>query len=191
MPWAWGSGPGAGAADAAWQAGAHAECAKARRLSFGAVYFDCRRAYEVLAHGVVGEAASGAKFPAKLAKLALQQYMAPRAVRVASSLSKWTQPRKGIVAGCGLACHLLQCTLRPAAEAVRQAAPEVELRVVVDDAYLENVGLTGRMARSLAEAARAWMTAIAASGGEIHTGKTQVLANTPKARRALEKPWPR
>lgn len=185
--WSWGAGRGRGSGDAAWHSAFAAEVAKARRRAYGQLLFDCRQCYERVPLQVAAGAAAAESFPGRLARVALKQYAAPRALRHAGALSNWTLCRRGLVAGCGLAGDLLRCTLARPARAVQEAAPGATLRLVMDDCTVEAEGTSTAVGCSLRQAADTWRAEVESLEGELNVGKTKLLANGPRARRALRK----
>ena len=183
--WSWGSGSGRGSPDAAWQAAFQAETALARGRSYGGVLYDCRQCYERVPLSVAAGSSAKALFPARLARVALAQYAAPRAVRTAGAISSWQSCPGGLVAGCGFAGYILRCVLSGPVAEVQRDAPDAAVRVVADDCHISAEGSAPAVARALAAATAAWKRGIEDTGGELNVDKTVALVNRPPARRAV------
>ena len=183
--WAWGSGSGRGSPDAAWQAALQAETALIWGRSYGGVLYDCCQCYERVPLRVAAGSSAKARSPVRLARAALAQNAAPRAVRTAGANSSWQSCLGGLVVGCGFAGYILRCVL--AARSQRYSEMPRKLRSALWPMIATSRPKDPRrfVARGLAAATAAWKRGIENISGEFNVEKTVALVNRPRARRAV------
>jgi len=104
-------GAGKGAQRAAWLNAARAEMAVEGGRGYAAVLLDLVKAFEMIPHGHIIEAAKKHGYNLWILRMSLQAYRAPRTIVIDGVCSSLKQATLGITAGSGFATEELACLL--------------------------------------------------------------------------------
>eukprot|EP00972_Heterocapsa_arctica_P040023 5895466-Heterocapsa_arctica.AAC.1 len=152
----------------------------------GAVFLDCSNCYERIPVKALYKGAAAESFPAGQARMACQQYAAPRFVRVAGAAAEAGEVTRGMVVGCGMAVALLQAYLAPLARKIMEEEERAIARTFVDNLRLDKVGSAEAVAKTLVAAYAIAKEGLEKIGQRLQPIKTVILAVGPGARKAVK-----
>ena len=170
---------GMGAQRAAWAAAFDAEAAKARGHDHVATLLDLVKAFEMIPHKQLVEAARATGFSLRVLRMSLAAYRIARTVGVDGVYSETVTATRGITAGSGLATTELRVLLTETIFLLRKTWP-VALKLYVDDLTIAASGRGEDIAKEVAAATDAAVQAFGKLGLEISVKKSLAVASRPK-----------
>ena len=126
-------GPSMGAQRAAWQAAFAAESAARSGNYFAQSLLDLVKAFEMIPHHLIANAARKHNFSPWLLRLSLAAYRLPRTIGVDGVYSRTIVASRGITAGSGFATTELRVLLIDIIDDTYRLYPAIQLAVYVDD----------------------------------------------------------
>jgi hypothetical protein len=182
-------GAGKGAQRAAWAGAFHAENAKLTGQKHAQALIDLVKAFEMIPHQELINAAASREYPLKLLRLSLAAYRLQRAVGINGLFAECVRATRGITAGSGHATTELRVLLIDMVAAIQSRWPPasgVNLLLYVDDLTIMATGteqevrdkidrITAFTAHILEEVLRL----------EISTKKSVITASSPKLAAAI------
>ena len=132
-------GEGMGAQRAAWQVAFRAEAAARDGMHYAQSLLDLVKAFEMLPHNRIAEAAMRHGYNLWLLRLSLAAYRLPRSLGIDGAYSRSVIAVLGITAGSGFATTELRLLLLDVVQSTSRAWPLVTITLYVDDATLEAV----------------------------------------------------
>ena len=144
-------GPGMGAQRASWQAAFASEMAAIMKLDHAQALLDLVKAFEMIPHHLVVQAALDRGYNLVVLRLSLAAYKLGRAVGIDGAFSRRICARRGITAGSGFATTELRLLLQGVIERLQQrwTAACVGIKLYVDDLTLTVTGTPQFVARLL------------------------------------------
>ena len=131
---------GKAALDTVWNQAFSAERTVACGKVAAAVLLDMRSFYENFSHERLQLRANGAGFPARITRLAIAAYRAPRLITQDGRVGPPVMPKRGVIAGCGFATTWVKVyCLQPFKEFCARH-PRVKLDAYIDDLTLSASG---------------------------------------------------
>ena len=170
---------GRGAQRAAWMAAFEAELATARGLDHAASLIDLVKAFEMIPHCHLVQAARQHGFSLKVLRLSLAAYRITRVIGVDSVFSQPVQATRGITAGSGMATSELRLILTDMIYLLRTTFP-VALKLYVDDLTITASGDGVDAARAVAEATDFAVANFKKLGLEVSAKKSVATASRPR-----------
>ena len=128
-----------GAQRAAWQVAFRAEAAARDGMHYAQSLLDLVKAFEMLPHNRIAEAAMRHGYNLWLLRLSLAAYRLPRSLGIDGAYSRSVIAVLGITAGSGFATTELRLLLLDVVQSTSRAWPLVTITLYVDDATLEAV----------------------------------------------------
>ena len=136
-------GAGKGAQRAAWVGAFHAENAKLTKQKHAQALIDLVKAFEMIPHQELINAAASREYPLKLLRLSLAAYWLDRAVGISGLFAECVRATRGITAGSGHATAKLRVLLIDMFAAIQARWPPpsgVHLLLYVDDLTVMSTG---------------------------------------------------
>ena len=125
---------------AAWLSAWEAETANTSGGVYGQSLLDFVKAFEMVSHDRLWDAAKRRQYPLAVLRLALAAYRMPRSISCDGVYSRLIEATRGITAGSGTATAELRNLVLDLLDILAEAFPEVVPAVYVDDVNLEHRG---------------------------------------------------
>jgi hypothetical protein len=156
-----------------------AELAATRGLDHSAALIDLVKAFEMIPHAHLVQAARQHGFSLKVLRLSLAAYRLTRVIGVDGVFSEHLQATRGITAGSGMATSELRLLLTEMVFLLRSTFP-VALKLYVDDLTITASGDGVDAARAAAEATDFAVASFKKLGLEVSVKKSVATANRPR-----------
>ena len=174
-------GRGMGAQRAAWVESFNAEAAGLEKEEQAQALLDLTKAFELVDHELLFEAAKKRGYPLAVLRLSLAAYRLPRTIGIDGCYSREVKAQRGITAGSGFATTELRLLLMDVLEATRNDHwPSVKLTLYVDDLTVSIRGAAKTVARRLAAAVDADVQAFQSLELTVSVSKSTVVASSRK-----------
>jgi hypothetical protein len=168
-----------GAQRAAWLASFEAEQANAKGHDQAAALLDLVKAFEMVPHHLLAQAAKEAGYSIRILRMSLAAYRIARSIGVDGVYSKQVTAARGITAGSGMATTELRLLLTELVYLLRKTWP-VAIKLYVDDLTITASGKGLAAATAAAEAADFAVQSFQKLGLEVSVKKSVAIANRPK-----------
>ena len=156
-----------------------AEAAAADNQDHAAALLDLVKAFEMVPHRLLVQAARDSGFILKVLRMSLAAYRIARVVGIDGAFSREITATRGITAGSGMATSELRLLLADTVYALKKMWP-VALKLYVDDLTITASGDGLQAAVAVAEATDHAVTAFRKLGLDVSVKKSVAVANRPR-----------
>ena len=181
----WWSVKGRSSEKCVWISSAWSEYSTARDMSTATVLLDLKKAFELVRHHHLIQAAIESNFPLWILKLLISMYRMPRVLDMQGVASDVIRAEQTIVPGCHFATVMLQLLLLGPLRQVQSSFRCVMLSVNVDDFALQRNGTASRVLKEVSGASKMLCRLLKEVDMRLAVDKGRVISNSIALRRAL------
>ena len=138
----WATGKGRGAHDAVWKQAVKMEVKGAGKGYVATLLWDAESFFERISHQKMAARARRTGFPTQITRVAGNMYRSPRLVSLNGFVGRELLPRKGVVAGCGMAMTLIKVYCFEPFDEFVSKVKRSKRATVSFDAYVDDFSIT-------------------------------------------------